>query len=276
MGIKLLKPTSNGVRNMSVSSFDEITEQINLPNLMVRLKKNAGRNNQGRITVRHRGGGCKRFYRMVDFKRLKENVEAKVVAVMYDPNRSARIALIHYMDGEKSYILAPDQISIGQIVMSGEKAEIKVGNCLKLKYIPVGTIIHNIEMHPNRGGQIGRSAGTSIQFLAKDDKNATLKMPSGEIRIVNSDCRATIGAIGNSDQQNVKIGKAGRNRHLGIRPTVRGSAMNACDHPHGGGEGKAPIGHAGPMSPTGKPTLGYKTRKDKKPSWKFIIKRRDK
>lgn len=274
MGIKVYKPTSPGRRNMSVLTFEEITKKEPERSLVVPLKKHSGRNNEGRITVRHRGGGVKRKYRIIDFKRDKDNVPAKVAAIEYDPNRTANIALLHYKDGEKRYILAPVGLKVGDIVMSGENVDIKVGNALPLRNIPVGTVIHNIELYPGRGGQLVRAAGGAAQLMAKEGDYAHVRLPSGEIRMIHLDCRATIGQVGNLDHENVSIGKAGRKRHMGIRPTVRGSAMNPVDHPHGGGEGKAPIGRPAPVTPWGKPTLGYKTRKKNKESDKYIIKRR--
>nr|MBO2493722.1 50S ribosomal protein L2 [Clostridia bacterium] len=274
MGIKVYKPTSPGRRNMSVLTFEEITKKEPERSLVVPLKKHSGRNNEGRITVRHRGGGVKRKYRIIDFKRDKDNVPAKVAAIEYDPNRTANIALLHYKDGEKRYILAPVGLKVGDIVMSGENVDIKVGNALPLRNIPVGTVIHNIELYPGRGGQLVRAAGGAAQLMAKEGDYAHVRLPSGEIRMIHLDCRATIGQVGNLDHENVSIGKAGRKRHMGIRPTVRGSAMNPVDHPHGGGEGKAPIGLPAPVTPWGKPTLGYKTRKKNKESDKYIIKRR--
>lgn len=274
MGIKVYRPTSPGRRNMSVLTFEEITKKEPERSLVVPLKKHSGRNNEGRITVRHRGGGVKRKYRIIDFKRDKDNVPAKVAAIEYDPNRTANIALLHYKDGEKRYILAPMGLKVGDIVMSGENVDIKVGNALPLRNIPVGTVIHNIELYPGRGGQLVRAAGGAAQLMAKEGDYAHVRLPSGEIRMIHLDCRATIGQVGNLDHENVSIGKAGRKRHMGIRPTVRGSAMNPVDHPHGGGEGKAPIGRPAPVTPWGKPTLGYKTRKKNKESDKYIIKRR--
>lgn len=274
MGIKVYKPTSPGRRNMSVLTFEEITKKEPEKSLVVPLKKHSGRNNEGRITVRHRGGGVKRKYRIIDFNRDKDNVPAKVAAIEYDPNRTANIALLHYKDGEKRYILAPVGLKVGDTVMSGENVDIKVGNALPLRNIPVGTVIHNIELYPGRGGQLVRAAGGAAQLMAKEGDYAHVRLPSGEIRMIHLDCRATIGQVGNLDHENVSIGKAGRKRHMGIRPTVRGSAMNPVDHPHGGGEGKAPVGRPSPVTPWGKPTLGYKTRKKNKESDKYIIKRR--
>ena len=241
---------------------------------MVALKGKAGRNVQGRITVRHRGGGAKRKYRIIDFKRNKDDIPAKVAAIEYDPNRSANIALLHYADGEKRYIICPNGLKVGDTVVSGPNSDIKVGNALPLKNIPMGTVIHNIELQPGKGGQLVRSAGNSAQLMAKEGKYAQVRLPSGEVRQVRAECRATIGQVGNVDHENITIGKAGRKRHMGIRPTVRGSVMNPVDHPHGGGEGRAPIGRPSPVTPWGKPTLGYKTRKKNKESDKYIIKRR--
>lgn len=275
MPIKKFKPTSPGRRFVTVSDFSDITKTEPEKSLVVPLKKNAGRNSSGRITVRHKGGGHKRIYRIIDFKRDKDGVPAKVAAIEYDPNRSARIALLHYLDGEKRYIIAPHGLQVGQMVESGPDADIKVGNALPLANIPVGTIIHNIELYPGHGGQLVRSAGTSAQLMAKEGKYATIRLPSGEMRLVLQTCRATIGQVGNIDHENITIGKAGRNRWLGIRPTVRGSAMNPVDHPHGGGEGKAPIGRH-PVTPWGKPALGVRTRRKNKPTDKFIVKRRKK
>ena len=261
---------------MSGSDFSEITTNKPEKSLTVHLKKNAGRNNQGKITVRHQGGGSRRRYRIIDFKRnKKDGIPAKVVSIEYDPNRTANIALICYADGEKAYILAPKGLTVGQEVVSGPEAEIRVGNCLPMSSIPVGTMMHNIELHPGRGGQMARSAGNAAQLMAKEGKYATLRLPSGEMRMVPIECRATIGEVGNGDHNLINIGKAGRKRHMGIRPTVRGSVMNPNDHPHGGGEGRAPIGRSGPSTPWGKPALGLKTRKKKKASNKLIIRRRD-
>jgi len=268
MGIKKLKPTSNGVRNMSRLTFDEITTDKPEKSLLVPLNKKAGRNNAGRITTRHRGGGHKRHYRLIDFKRNKDNIPAKVASIEYDPNRSANIALLHYADGEKRYILAPLKLQVGDTLLSGKEAEIQVGHALELKDIPLGTVVHNVELQPGRGGQMARAAGTSAQLVAKEGDYAQIKLPSGEVRRVLISCRATIGQIGNVDVKNVKIGKAGRVRHLGRRPQVRGVVMNPCDHPHGGGEGRAPIGGK-PQTPWGKPAMGYRTRK-RKPSDKYI------
>ena len=274
MGIKKYTAYTPSRRNMSGSDFAEITKTTPEKNLVVSKNKNAGRNNQGKITVRHQGGGNRQKYRKVDFRRLKDDVPAKVIGIEYDPNRSANIALICYADGEKSYILAPAGLTDGMTVMNGPKAEIRVGNCLPLSEIPVGTLVHNVELYVGKGGQMVRSAGTSAQLMAKENGYATLRLPSGEMRMVPLGCRATIGTVGNIDHNLISIGKAGRKRHMGIRPTVRGSAMNPNDHPHGGGEGKAPVGHPGPVTPWGKPALGYKTRK-KKASDKLIVRRRN-
>jgi large subunit ribosomal protein L2 len=273
MPVRQYRPTSPGRRGMSVSTFEEITKTRPEKSLTVRLKKHAGRNNRGRITTRHRGGGAKRAYRLIDFKRNKLEVPAKVAAIEYDPNRSARIALLHYVDGEKRYILAPVGLKVGDRVVAGPDADIKPGNALPLKNIPTGTTIHNIELERGRGGQIVRGAGTGAQLMAKEGKYALLRLPSGEQRYVNILCMATIGQVGNVDHENVRIGKAGRSRHMGRRPTVRGSAMNPVDHPHGGGEGRAPIGGQ-PQTPWGKPALGYKTRRNKRTD-RFIVRRRN-
>ena len=273
MPVKQYRPTSPGRRKMSVSTFEEITKTRPEKSLTVRLKKHAGRNNQGRITTRHRGGGAKRAYRLIDFKRNKLDVPAKVAAIEYDPNRSARIALLHYVDGEKRYILAPLGLKVGDRVVAGADADIRPGNALPLKNIPTGTTVHNVELERGRGGQMVRSAGAGAQLMAKEGKYALLRLPSGEQRNVNILCMATIGQVGNVDHENVRIGKAGRSRHMGRRPTVRGSAMNPVDHPHGGGEGRAPIGGQ-PQTPWGKPALGYKTRRNKR-SDRFIVRRRN-
>ena len=275
MGIKTYKPYTPSRRNMTGSDFSEITKDRPEKSLVVSLKKNSGRNNQGKITVRHRGGGNRRKYRIVDFKRYKDDIPAKVTAIEYDPNRTANIALICYADGQKSYILAPEGLTVGMTVMNGPKAEVRVGNCLPLNLIPVGTMVHNVELYPQHGGQMVRSAGNSAQLMAKEGKYATLRLPSGEMRMVSLDCRATIGVVGNGDHNLINYGKAGRIRHMGIRPTVRGSVMNPNDHPHGGGEGKAPVGRPGPSTPWGKPALGLKTRKKHKASNKMIVRRRD-
>ncbi len=272
MGIKKVKPTSPGRRFMTVSDFSEMTKKEPEKSLVEPLKKRAGRNTQGRISVRHRGGGHKRLYRIIDFKRDKDGVPAKVAAIEYDPNRSARIALLHYADGEKRYIIAPLGLKVGDKVMSGEEAEVKSGNALPLRKIPVGTFIHNIEMKPGKGGQLVRSAGAGAQIMAKEGNYAQIRMPSGEIRLIHLECKATIGQVSNVEHELVNLGKAGRSRWLGKRPAVRGTAMNPVDHPHGGGEGKSGPGRH-PVTPWGKPTIGYKTRK-KKPSDKYILKRR--
>ncbi len=274
MGIKTYKPYTPSRRHMTVSTFEEITKKKPEKSLVVNVKKKSGRNNQGKITVRHRGGGAKIKYRIIDFKRNKDGIPARVASIEYDPNRSANIALLYYADGEKKYILAPNGLKIGQKVMSGSEAEIKVGNALPLENIPVGSSIHNIEMHPGKGGQLVRAAGNVAQLMAKEGKYATLRLPSGEMRLVPIRCRATLGQVGNTDHELVTIGKAGRKRHMGIRPTVRGSVMNPNDHPHGGGEGRAPIGRPSPMTPWGKPALGLKTRKKNKHSDKYIVKKR--
>ncbi len=272
MAIKRYKPTSPARRFMTVSKFEEVTTTTPEKSLLVSLNKSGGRNATGRITVRHIGGGNRRKYRIIDFKRNKDNIPATVASIEYDPNRSAYIALLNYADGEKRYIIAPVGLQKGDVVMSGENADIKVGNALPLEKIPVGAVIHNIEMHPGKGGQIARAAGNSAQLMAKEGKYATLRLPSGEMRYVLSKCKATIGQVGNLEHEIVSLGKAGRKRHMGIRPTVRGVVMNPCDHPHGGGEGKSPIGMPSPVTPWGKPALGYKTRKKNK-SNKLIIKR---
>jgi len=274
MAIKKYNPTSPGRRNMSVLDFSELSKVEPEKSLLAVKSKKGGRNANGRITVRHRGGGAKQKYRIIDFKRDKDGIEAKVASIEYDPNRSANIALLHYVDGEKRYILAPVGLKVGDTVVSGDNADIKPGNALKLEYIPVGTLIHNIELKPGKGGQIVRSAGTYAQLMAKEGSYAQVRLPSGEVRMISLTCKATIGQVGNIDHINVRIGKAGRTRWLGIRPHVRGSAMNPVDHPHGGGEGKSPIGRPSPVTPWGKPTLGYKTRKKNKKSDKYIIKRR--
>ncbi|HLI90075.1 MAG TPA: 50S ribosomal protein L2 [Ktedonobacteraceae bacterium] len=273
MPIRQYKPTSPGRRGMSVSTFEEITKTRPEKSLTVRLKKHAGRNNQGKITTRHRGGGAKRAYRIIDFKRNKPNVPARVAAIEYDPNRSARIALLHYLDGEKRYIIAPLGLKVGDQVMSGPEADIKVGNALPLKNIPTGTTIHNVELERGRGGQLARGAGVGAQLMAKEGDYALLRLPSGEQRRVHIMCMATVGQVGNVDHENVSIGKAGRSRHMGRRPSVRGSVMNPRDHPHGGGEGRAPIGGQ-PQTPWGKPAMGYKTRRNKRTD-QFIVRRRN-
>ena len=275
MAIKTYNPYTPSRRNMTGSDFSEITKKTPEKALCTSLKKNAGRNNQGKITVRHHGGGNRRLYRNIDFKRNKDGISAKVIGIEYDPNRTANIALICYEDGEKAYILAPEGLKDGMKVMNGPEAEIRVGNCLPLSEIPVGTLVHNIELYPGKGGQMVRSAGNSAQLMAREGKYATLRLPSGEMRMVPMVCRASIGTVGNTDHNLIKIGKAGRKRHMGIRPTVRGSVMNPNDHPHGGGEGRAPIGRPGPCTPWGKPALGLKTRKRKKASNKLIVRRRD-
>ena len=276
MGIKTYKPYTPSRRNMTGSDFSEITKKTPEKSLLVSKKKHSGRNNQGKITVRHRGGGNRQKYRIVDFRRNdKDGIPAKVSGIEYDPNRTANIALLIYADGEKRYILAPEGLKDGMTIMNGPEAEIRVGNCLPLRVIPVGTEVHNIELSPGKGGQMVRSAGTSAQLMAKEGKYATLKLPSGEMRMVPIECRATIGTVGNIDHNLINYGKAGRIRHMGIRPTVRGSVMNPNDHPHGGGEGRAPIGRPGPSTPWGKPALGYKTRKAKKASNKLIVRRRN-
>ena len=274
MAIKIYKPMTNGTRGMTKLVNDEITKSTPEKSLVVTLKKNGGRNNQGRITVRHRGGGAKRKYRIIDSKRDKDGVVGTVASIEYDPNRTANIALIQYADGEKRYIIAPKGLKVGNKIESGENADIKVGNSLPLGNIPEGTVIHNIELKAGKGGQLARSAGSSVQILGHEGKYTLLRLTSGEVRKVLSTCRATIGEVGNEDYSLVNIGKAGRKRHMGIRPTVRGSVMNPNDHPHGGGEGRAPIGRKGPVTPWGKPALGYKTRKNKKASDKLIVRRR--
>jgi large subunit ribosomal protein L2 len=272
--VKSFNPTSPGRRQMTVSTFEEITTDKPEKSLLAPLKKHAGRNNQGKMTVRHRGGGHKRQYRIIDFKRDKDGIPGRVATIEYDPNRTSHIALINYRDGEKRYIIAPKGLKVGDEIMSGPNADIRVGNALPLENIPVGTVIHNIELKPGKGGQLVRAAGTEAQLLGKEDKYAVIRLASGEIRRVLKQCRATIGSVGNQDHELINLGKAGRSRWLGRRPTVRGSVMNPVDHPHGGGEGKAPIGRPSPMTPWGKPTLGYKTRKKNKPSNKYIVRRR--
>ena len=276
MAIKKFKPTSPALRQMTVLVSDEITCNQPEKSLLVSLKKNSGRNAQGKITVRHRGGGNRRKYRIIDFKRNKDGIPAKVATIEYDPNRTANIALLHYADGEKAYILAPVGLEVGTTVLSGPTADIKPGNAMALKDMPVGTVIHNIALKPGKGAQLVRSAGVSAQLMAKEGKKALLRLPSGEMRFVSIDCKATIGQVGNIEHGNVVIGKAGRKRHMGIRPTVRGSVMNPCDHPHGGGEGRTSIGRPSPVTPWGKPALGYKTRKKNKASDKLIVSRRTK
>lgn len=275
MGIKSYNPYTPSRRHMTGSDFSEITKSTPEKSLTVSLKKNAGRNNQGKITVRHRGGGSRRKYRIIDFKRRKDGIPATVVSIEYDPNRTANIALISYVDGEKAYILAPEGLKVGQKIMNGADAEVRVGNCLPLELIPVGTMVHNIELHPGKGGQMVRSAGNGAQLMAKEGKYATLRLPSGEMRMVPIVCRASVGVVGNGDHNLINIGKAGRKRNMGIRPTVRGSVMNPNDHPHGGGEGKTGIGRPGPSTPWGKPALGLKTRAKNKQSNKYIVRRRD-
>ena len=275
MVIKKYNPTTPGLRGMTVSTFEEITCDTPEKSLTVTLKKHAGRNLRGKITVRHRGGGYRPKYRIIDFKRDKDGVPGTVATIEYDPNRTANIALINYADGEKRYIIAPNKLNVGDVIESGAEADIKVGNALPLANIPVGTIIHNVELKPGKGGQMVRSAGNGAQLMAKEGAFAQVRLPSGEVRKIHIGCRATIGEVGNLDHQNIQIGKAGRKRHMGIRPTVRGSVMNPNDHPHGGGEGKAGIGRVSPVTPWGKPALGYKTRKKKKASDKYIVKRRN-
>lgn len=276
MGIKKYKPTSPGRRNMTVSTFEEITKSEPEKSLLASKSKTGGRNSYGRITVRHKGGGEKKHYRMIDFKRNKDDILAKVAGIEYDPNRSANIALLHYVDGEKRYIIHPRGLQVGDTIMSGASADIKVGNALPLKNIPVGTVIHNIELKTGKGAQLVRSAGNSAQLMAKEGNYGQVRLPSGEVRMIRLECRATIGQIGNVDHENIRVGKAGKTRHQGIRPTVRGSVMNPNDHPHGGGEGKAPIGRPSPVTPWGKPTIGYKTRKKNKKSDKYIVRSRKK
>jgi large subunit ribosomal protein L2 len=275
MAVKVYKPTTPGRRGMSGHTFEEITKSTPEKGLTIRLKKHSGRNMYGRITVRHRGGGENRRIRLVDFKRDKLNVPAKVAAIEYDPNRTARLALLHYADGEKRYIVAPLGLKVGDMIVAGENADIRPGNAMPIANIPVGTLIHNIELQEGKGGQLARSAGTAAQLLAKEGQYAQVRLPSGEIRLVRRTCFATIGQVGNLDHSNVKLGKAGRKRHMGIRPAVRGSAMNPNDHPHGGGEGRQPIGMPGPKSPWGKPTRGYRTRRNKRTD-KYIVRRRKK
>ena len=274
MAVKHFKAYTPSRRNMTVSDFSEITKKTPEKSLLAKKKEKAGRNSYGRITVRHQGGGNRQKYRIIDFKRNKDDMFATVVGIEYDPNRSSNIALIKYEDGTLSYILAPQGLKDGDKVVSGVKADIKPGNCMPIESIPVGTLIHNIELNPGQGGKMVRAAGQSAQLMAKEEKYSHVRLPSGEMRLVLTRCRATIGTLGNAEHENIKIGKAGRKRHMGIRPTVRGSVMNPVDHPHGGGEGRAPVGHAGPMTPWGKPALGYKTRKKNKQSNKFIVKRR--
>ncbi|MCI6123237.1 MAG: 50S ribosomal protein L2 [Christensenellaceae bacterium] len=273
MAIRKIKPTTPGQRFMTVSAFEEITCTTPEKSLLEDLRSSGGRNNHGRITVRHRGGGARRKYRIIDFKRNKDGIPAKVASIEYDPNRTAFIALLNYADGEKRYILAPIDLKVGDTVISGAEADIKPGNALPIRNIPLGTLIHNVEIVPGRGGQLVRSAGDAAQLMAKEGKNAQVRLPSGEVRLVSMDAKATIGTVGNVDHSNVRVGKAGRTRHMGIRPSVRGVVMNPCDHPHGGGEGKSPVGLPAPVTPWGKPALGLKTRKPKKYSDKKIVKR---
>lgn len=275
MGIKKYNPVTPGLRGMTVSTFEEITVSKPEKSLTVTLKKHSGRNSRGKITVRHRGGGTRNKYRIIDFKRNKDGIPGNVKTIEYDPNRSANIALIVYADGEKRYILAPEGLKVGNVIFSGTDADIQVGNTLPIANIPVGTLIHNIELKPGKGGQLARSAGNGAQLMAKEGKYAQVRLPSGEVRKVLMNCRATIGEVGNGDHSNIQIGKAGRKRHMGIRPTVRGSVMNPNDHPHGGGEGRTPIGRKSPVTPWGKPTLGYKTRKKNKASNQYIVKKRN-
>lgn len=275
MAVKKYKPVTPGQRGMTGYSFEEITKSEPERSLIVSLRKKGGRNVYGRVTVRHQGGGSKRYLRIVDFKRDKRDIPAKVAAIEYDPNRTARLALLHYVDGEKRYILAPLGLKVGDVLLSGAGAEIRPGNCLPISSIPVGTLVHNIEIKEGKGGQLVRSAGVAAQLLAKEGDYAQIRMPSGEVRLIRQNCFATIGQVGNLDHSNIKLGKAGRKRHLGIRPSVRGSAMTPRDHPHGGGEGRQPIGKPGPRTPWGKPTLGYKTRKNKQTD-KYIVRRRSK
>ena len=275
MGIRKYKPTTPGLRGMTVSTFEEITKSTPEKSLTVTLKKHSGRNNRGKITVRHQGGGARPKYRIIDFKRDKDGVPGTVTAIEYDPNRSANIALITYADGEKRYIIAPNKLEVGSQIVSGPDADIVTGNALPIANIPVGTIIHNVELKPGKGGQLARSAGNGAQLMAKEGDYAQVRLPSGEVRKVSMRCKATNGEVGNDDHANIQIGKAGRKRHMGIRPTVRGSVMNPNDHPHGGGEGRAPVGRKSPVTPWGKPALGYKTRKKNKASNKYIVKRRN-
>ena len=274
MGIKTYRPYTPSRRNMTTLTNEEITKKTPEKSLLTKKKKNAGRNSYGRITVRHQGGGNRQKYRIIDFKRKKDNIVATVIGIEYDPNRTSNIALIQYEDGEKAYILAPVGLKDGDKVVSGENVDIKPGNCLPIANIPVGTLIHNIELNPGQGGKMVKAAGGEAQLMAKEGEYAHIRLPSGEMRLVRAKCRATIGTIGNTDHGNVKLGKAGRTRHMGVRPTVRGSVMNPVDHPHGGGEGRAPVGHSGPLTPWGKPALGYKTRKKNNRTDKYIVKRR--
>lgn len=276
MALKKYKAITNGTRHMTALDYSEITSDTPEKSLLVKLNKKSGRNNQGKITVRHQGGGVKRKYRIIDFKRNKDNIEGRVATIEYDPNRTANIALLHYADGEKRYILAPKGLKVGMTVLSGEKADIRVGNAMPLKNLPVGSVIHNIELSPNKGGQLVRSAGTSAQIQGREEKYVLVKLASGESRRILGTCRATLGEVGNEDHELVNIGKAGRNRYKGIRPTVRGSVMNPVDHPHGGGEGRQPIGRKSPVTPWGKPALGLKTRKSKKASDRLIVRRKKK
>ena len=275
MAIKKYGPTTPGRRGMTVTDYSVLSKVAPERSLLEPMKKHSGRNNTGRITVRHQGGGNRTKYRVIDFKRQKTDMPATVKTLEYDPNRSAFIALVEYTDGVKSYIIAPDGLKVGDVVISSKSADIKPGNCLPIANIPVGTVIHNIEMHPGKGAQLVRSAGTAAQLMAKENGDAQIRMPSGEVRIVRTNCTACIGQVGNLEHENIQIGKAGRKRHMGWRPTVRGSVMNPCDHPHGGGEGKSPVGRPGPVTPWGKPAMGYKTRKKKNPTDKFIVKRRN-
>ena len=275
MGIKKYNPTTPSLRQMTVSTFEEIDKVAPEKSLLRPLHSKAGRNANGRITVRHRGGGAKRKYRVIDFKRYKDGMKATVQSIEYDPNRSANIALLQYEDGEKTYIIAPLGLKAGDVVVSGEGSDIKPGNAMEIKDIPVGTLIYNVELYPGKGGQLVRSAGNAAQLLAKENKYAQVRLPSGEVRLVPMNAKATIGQVGNIDHANIMLGKAGRTRHMGFRPTVRGSVMNPCDHPHGGGEGKSPVGRPGPVTPWGKPALGYKTRKTKNVNDKFIVRRRN-
>ncbi len=275
MALKGFKPTSPAVRFMTVSTFEEVTKTDPEKKLLDAKKRKGGRNSYGRITVRHQGGGSKQHYRIVDFKRDKDDVEARVAAIEYDPNRTANLALLYYKDGEKRYILAPEGLKVDDIVVSGANKDIKTGNSMEISFIPLGTMIHNIELKPGKGAQLVRSAGNSAQLMAKEGRYAQVRLPSGEVRMISMNCRATIGQVGNIDHQNISIGKAGRKRWMGIRPTVRGSAMNPCDHPHGGGEGRAPVGRPGPVTPWGKTALGLKTRQKNKDTNKYIVKRRN-
>ena len=275
MGIKKYNPTAPGRRGMTVSDFSEITGKSSVKSLLAPVKKHAGRNSYGKITVRHHGGGAKRKYRIIDFKRNKDGMPANVIAIEYDPNRSANIALLAYLDGTKTYILQPEGLKVGDTVFSGAQADIKPGNALPLENIPLGTLVHNVEMKPGKGGQLARSAGVYAQLMAKENGFAQLRLGSGEVRMIPLNCKATIGTVGNSEHENIKLGKAGRKRWMGVRPTVRGVVMNPCDHPHGGGEGKSPVGMPSPVTPWGKPALGYKTRKKNKASNKYIVRRRN-